>query len=259
MIAPPSALGSTPSPVDQGSADPKGNLFKPSGLAHEDLLPYISPTVTAVLVDAAFYLKRIRRICGEMQPEGAAEYLCQMAKQRITDEKGRCVARLYRIFVYDAPPADWRANKPISGKTIDFERTPISQWRRSFHNTLRVKQKVALRLGVLAGEQHHWQIKPGVLKLLINGKKQWSELVDDDFCPAIRQKGVDMKIGLDIASMAYKRQVNRLVLVSGDADFVPAAKLARREGIEFVLDPMGANIRSELLEHIDDLRSTIVH
>lgn len=64
-----------------------------------------------------------------------------------------------------------------------------------------------------------------------------------------------MRLGLDIASLAYKRQVNQIVLISGDADFVPAAKLARREGIDIVLDPMWATIRADLQEHIDGLRS----
>lgn len=36
---------------------------------------------------------------------------------------------------------------------------------------------------------------------------------------------------------------------------MPAAKLARREGIDFILDPMWANIRDELVEHIDGLKS----
>lgn len=39
------------------------------------------------------------------------------------------------------------------------------------------------------------------------------------------------------------------------ADFVPAAKLARREGVDFILDPMWASIRPDLYEHIDGLRS----
>jgi uncharacterized LabA/DUF88 family protein len=64
-----------------------------------------------------------------------------------------------------------------------------------------------------------------------------------------------MRLGLDIASLTYKRLVNQIVLISGDADFVPAAKLARREGIDFILDPMWASIRAELHEHIDGLRS----
>ena len=72
-----------------------------------------------------------------------------------------------------------------------------------------------------------------------------------------QQKNVDMKIGLDIATMAYKGIVNKIVLISGDSDFVPAAKLARREGIEFILDPMRATIKAELQEHIDGLETTL--
>ena len=80
-------------------------------------------------------------------------------------------------------------------------------------------------------------------------------ITEDDFQISIKQKGVDMKIGLDIASLAYKKQVDQIVLIAGDSDFVPAAKLARREGIDFILDPMGKTINAELFEHIDGLRS----
>jgi uncharacterized LabA/DUF88 family protein len=72
----------------------------------------------------------------------------------------------------------------------------------------------------------------------------------------VRQKGVDMRIAVDISSLAMKKQVNQIVLVSGDADFVPAAKLARREGVDFILDPMWGKIQPNLYEHIDGLRST---
>lgn len=64
-----------------------------------------------------------------------------------------------------------------------------------------------------------------------------------------------MKIGLDIASLAYKKQVDQIILISGDSDFVPAAKLARREGIDFILDPLGSPIKPDLTEHIDGLRT----
>ena len=82
-----------------------------------------------------------------------------------------------------------------------------------------------------------------MLKALLNGRRDWATLSDEDFRLDFRQKGVDMRIGLDIASLAYKGQINQLVLISGDSDFVPAAKLARREGIDFVLDPMWSTIR----------------
>lgn len=71
----------------------------------------------------------------------------------------------------------------------------------------------------------------------------------------VKQKGVDMKIGLDIASLAYKKQVDQIILISGDSDFVSAAKLARREGIDFILDPLYNPIKPDLFEHIDGLRT----
>ena len=83
----------------------------------------------------------------------------------------------------------------------------------------------------------------------------FADLTEADFCVEIDQKGVDMKIGLDIASLAYKKQVEQIILISGDSDFVSAANLARREGIDFILDPLGAPIKPDLFEHIDGLRT----
>jgi len=45
-------------------------------------------------------------------------------------------------------------------------------------------------------------------------------------------------------------------LIAGDSDFVLAAKLARREGIDFILDPMWNPIRPGPHEQIDGLMST---
>lgn len=60
---------------------------------------------------------------------------------------------------------------------------------------------------------------------------------------------------MDITTLAMDRLVDVIVLVAGDADFVPAAKLARMKGIDFVLDPMWANTTNSLSEHVDGLRS----
>ncbi len=83
------------------------------------------------------------------------------------------------------------------------------------------------------------------------------DLIEADVVYYAQQKSVDMKIGLDIASMSYKKMVDKIVLISGDSDFVPAAKLARREGIEFVLDSMRTVIKADLQEHIDGLNTTL--
>ena len=56
-----------------------------------------------------------------------------------------------------------------------------------------------------------------------------------------------MRVGLDIASIATKRLATQIVLVAGDSDFVPAAKFARREGVDFILDPMWQKVRPALL------------
>ena len=93
------------------------------------------------------------------------------------------------------------------------------------------------------------------MKALLNGKIQVSNLTESDVRYDARQKGVDMRIGLDISSLAYKKHVEQIILISGDSDFVPAAKLARREGIDFILDPMWTHINPDLHEHIDGLSS----
>jgi uncharacterized LabA/DUF88 family protein len=85
----------------------------------------------------------------------------------------------------------------------------------------------------------------------------WRALGEADLTLDLRQKGVDMRIGLDITSITLKQQADTIVLVAGDSDFVPAAKLARREGVEFILDPMWQAISDDLHEHIDGLASVL--
>ena len=101
-----------------------------------------------------------------------------------------------------------------------------------------------------------WKIKGSVANDLLTGKKKLEDLTDDDITIDVRQKEVDTKIGVDISSLAFKKHVDTIILITGDADFVPAAKLARREGIDFILHPMEAHIDDRLFEHIDGLIST---
>ena len=44
-----------------------------------------------------------------------------------------------------------------------------------------------------------------------------------------------------------------LVLVTGDNDFVPPMKFARREGVQFALVTRGHKVHADLLEHSDFL------
>ena len=92
-------------------------------------------------------------------------------------------------------------------------------------------------------------------KHLLRGDLKLENLTESNVQFELRQEQVDMKLGIDIASLAYKRLVDRIVLIAGDADFVPAAKLARREGIDFVLDPLWHRISLILAEHIDAMNT----
>jgi len=253
MVDQSSAPGSKSSLNDPGYAEPGGNS-SPGGKA-ADLLRHVSPTLTAVMLDAGFFLKRSRSIFGALPPAVAAEKVLHLALDHLNDSRGRRVSRLYRIFVYDAPPASWKGHTPLEKQSVDLSKTDIAKWRNEVHRRLRGHRKVALRMGEIPANHIHWRVKPHALKDLTSGRRRWSDISDDDFNLDLKQKGVDMRLGLDIAALAYKRQVTQIVLVSGDADFVPAAKLARREGIDFFLDPMWATIRPDLFEHIDGLRS----
>ncbi len=212
---------------------------------------------TAILVDGGFYRKRAISLFGLKPPAERAKELNNYCMQHLHDKyEERC---LYRIFYYDCPPSDGNAYHPLTDKTINLRKTPQYDWMVSFLNELKHQRKFALRLGRLSETQAHYDIKYDSLKKLMRRELALDDLTENDFSIDIQQKGVDMKIGVDISSLAFKRQVNQIILISGDSDFVPAAKQARREGIDFILDPMGDPIKPDLFEHIDGIRSHVKH
>jgi len=217
---------------------------------------------TAILVDGDFFIRRLRIIRNkEESPENTADILHKICLDHLVQKDGQ--RTLYRIFFYDCPPLEKKLHNPVSLKPIDLKKTPTARFRSSFHNELRKKRKVALRLGYLSDGNAHWKIKPEKTKELLKHVSsgdcqiQNDDISESDVIYDVRKKGVDMRIGLDIASMAYKKQVDQIILIAGDSDFIPAAKLARREGIDFILDPMWQNINDDLYEHIDGLRSVL--
>lgn len=83
-----------------------------------------------------------------------------------------------------------------------------------------------------------------------------SELTDDDFKPRFEQKGVDMRLGLDIASYAAQRAIDRVILITGDTDCLPVMKSARRAGLQVVLVRLGEqDLARDLLWHSDFQRN----
>lgn len=210
---------------------------------------------TAILVDGGFYRKRARYLWGKKTPEKRAAELWAYCLAHLKHEKKYDERSLYRIFYYDCPPLGKTVYHPLLKRGIDFRHSETFSWTNDFFNELKKQRKMALRLGELSDEYASFTISPEALKDLCLERRNISDLSEDDFHINFKQKGVDMRIGLDIASLAYKKQIDQIILIAGDSDFVPAAKLARREGIDFILDPMWATIKDNLFEHIDGLMS----
>jgi uncharacterized LabA/DUF88 family protein len=210
------------------------------------------PVKIAVLIDGGFFVKRFNSLYNKdrkMPGAQVADYLYTMAMKHVGNNN-----TLYRIFYYDCLPLDKKVHNPISKKLVDYSLTDEYKFRMDLLETLKQKRKVALRIGTLK-DNHNWQIYPGRVKELLSGKKKLEDLKDSEIYLDVQQKGIDMKIGVDIATLALKKFVDTIVLFSGDSDFVPAAKLARREGIDFILDPMQANVEPQLFEHVDGITS----
>ncbi len=209
----------------------------------------------AILIDGGFFLKRHRylyRCRPGFDPADACKVAADMYQLACDHARGKY---LYRILYYDCHPFDKAGvHNPISKRTVDFANTSVAQFRRAFFEELKKKRKMALRLGQLK-DRHGWVISPEKTKDLLRGRITLQDLSANDIQYNIQQKGVDIRMGLDIASLAYKRLVDQVVLVTGDSDFVPAAKLARREGVDVVLDSMWNHIDDFLYEHIDGLKS----
>ncbi|HRP94839.1 MAG TPA: NYN domain-containing protein [Rhodocyclaceae bacterium] len=220
-------------------------------------------------------------------------HLCRTHVKLLTgSNESRWQQHVYRIFFYDAVPYDGKAHHPIDNRSIDFAKSAIARDRLALFELLRKERKLALRLGKVIRD-HDWAISPSLTKRLLRTRnwvtaldgldpdaaadpgdgsvklslsqeearslielrQLWRSLDGGTVNLGLRQKGVDMRIGLDIASLTLKKQADTIVLVAGDSDFVPAAKLARREGMEFILDPLWQKVNADLFEHIDGLQS----
>ncbi|WP_426722676.1 NYN domain-containing protein [Campylobacter coli] len=215
----------------------------------------------AILVDGSFFIKRHKYYFKSIinkdydpTPQDLAIALQRHCLKHIDRNK----EELYRIFFYDCKPLTKKTHYPLSKKSLDCSKTKAYEEKIQLHKFLVSTPCLALRLGYLDEQNASWILKDEEKrKQLLNGDLCVKQLSDEDYQYYAKQKGVDMKIGIDIATLALKKLVQKIVLISGDSDFVPASKLARTEGIIFTLDPMGNPIKENLEEHIDYLKTTL--
>jgi len=202
------------------------------------------PDRVAVLLDGEYVKKTLQK---KTKRFPSADDVMDEVKRILTDLS---LARLtlYRIFYYTADPLAGKTTHPLSGAQIDFAASVVFSRNTQLIDKLENQHDVAVRRGTLAHQG--WEIGHSAVRSLLGGTK--NAVVARDVLPKIQQKGVDMRIGLDIASLALKRLVSTVVVVTGDSDLVPAMKLARREGLRVYLDTLGnRSTRPELRIHAD--------
>lgn len=68
-----------------------------------------------------------------------------------------------------------------------------------------------------------------------------------------RQKMVDVLMSLDIVNMCFNKQIEHVILIAGDSDFVPAIKRAKDNGAIVHLFYHPSSAHTELLDEIDEM------
>ncbi|MCR6570648.1 NYN domain-containing protein [Campylobacter insulaenigrae] len=220
----------------------------------------IQPRKTAVLVDLSFFIERYNTLkhTKDMTPEELAKRL----KDYVFESVRRNKDYLYRVYIYDCEPLNKNVPMPPIEKTdksLNLGKTDTFKFRTSLLDCLRQQPYFAVRLGEIDENSFQWKIRDyKKFKQLLQKEIKVDSLTADDFVLDIRQKGVDMKIGLDIATLSIKKQIEKIILITADSDFIPAIKHARKEGVVVQLDPMrvsNSQMKKGLLEHIDILSS----
>jgi len=107
---------------------------------------------------------------------------------------------LLRTFYYNCLP--YQSNPPTPNEALRFSK------RQGFYDYLSQLRRFEVRRGRLA----------------FRGLSDKGE-------PIFEQKKVDLMLGLDLALLSGKQQINHVAIVTGDGDLLPAFEVAKTEGI----------------------------
>ena len=67
-----------------------------------------------------------------------------------------------------------------------------------------------------------------------------------------KQKMVDVLMSLDISTMSYENQVQHIIIIAGDSDFIPAIRNAKSYGTIIHLFYHPSSVHNDLLDHVDE-------
>lgn len=203
-------------------------LYKALRLSRRAFLVSMSKKKIAVLLDGG----HVRVHCKRSGYSYIPDYI-----EKIAHACAQSDEEVYRILYYDCAPFVRKVTLPVSGEKKEFHNSDA--WLRQ----LAQKDLFAVRRGVL-------KFRGYVLNKI--PYTPTAPLRDSDFKPSFEQKGVDMRIGLDMAIFSSTRAVELIALFTNDTDCIPAMKHARRSGIQIALiEVPGCNSTPELLAHAD--------
>lgn len=197
----------------------------------------------AILIDGSFFQKKFY---AKMQRNPSANDVVRIANSTLEDPIFSD-DKLFRIYYYDCYPFEEKIRHPLTGNTIDFSQTPVYLARTNFLRNLALMPNIALRSGrVIFGG---WEIPYKNIGKLRAGQPFSPNMLTVNLV----QKEVDIKIGLDMAWISSKHIVDKIILYTGDSDFVPPMKLARKEGLMVYLVHLGHKVKRSLKEHCDGI------
>ena len=207
------------------------------------------PIKVAILIDGEWFrIALLEKLRSKLPDEVTAEVVYKNAMLAL--HKGES---LNRIFYYDSEPHEGNTRNPISKKTIPCISPEKIAARRRFFAELGQMPFIALRRGIV--KPRGWVLRMSYLRKLVESGGAVPTLTPDDMRLSLTQKGVDMRIGIDVATLSLKKQVDRIILISGDLDMIPAMKLARREGVQVaIVQVVGKKLSPELVEDSDLVR-----
>ncbi len=192
---------------------------------------------TAILIDGAFLRKKFHAAYKKNISAENVQKFADMLLESFSIPKDK----LHRFYFYDCEPCNAKSSMPISNRAYLFEKTSQFKYGEDLLSALKKLDNFAVREGSLSF--CGWKLK----------KKSYNKtpLADEDFEPELHQKGVDIKIGLDLAWISFNHIAEKVIFVTGDSDFIPAIKTARRNGIFVYLVTLNHMIKPELAENCD--------
>jgi uncharacterized LabA/DUF88 family protein len=113
----------------------------------------------------------------------------------------------FRTYVYDCPP--YQSNPPTkleSEKKASFDKFKFNITRLT-----------------------RFEFRMGHLQLVRDEEGDMIKKKDGE--PVLRQKGVDMALGIDMASLSVGNKIDKAIIVAGDSDFAPAVQVAKQAGV----------------------------